>query len=100
MAKGEEEQWRTSKARQILADDLDAGVLPTDPKLMAPKDAWEVLYSHCPEFKGMAYSKFRNRLGRLRKAHSAEQDMAKRDAAALKTIWSIQEHFKIFWTIS
>lgn len=83
MAEQEEEQWRTSKARQILVDNLDAGVLPTDPKQMPPKDAWGVLYSHFPEFKGMAYSKFRDRLGRLQKAHAAEHNVAKRDAAAL-----------------
>ena len=79
----EEVRWADSDARKMLVADLESGVLPAFSNEMGPKDACQAIYSHCPEFKGMDYNKFRDRLNCLRKAHRLWAEMAMRDADAL-----------------
>lgn len=75
-------RWEDSLAREILASDLETGVLPLYSDDLSPKEAWEV-YGSMPEFSGMLYEKFRTRLNDLRKSHRSRQIMADRDAKAL-----------------
>jgi hypothetical protein len=43
-------KWKTSRARQMILDDLVRGILPVDPAEMSATEAWEVCYVNMAEF--------------------------------------------------
>lgn len=56
--------WRTSKAREIILNDLKTGVLEDD---VTAEDAWNLIYVHLPEIVTVCFSQFEVRLKSHRK---------------------------------
>ena len=54
--------WRKSKAREIIIDDLETGLLPVDAGELSAREAWEICYVHKAEFVDVAFSQFEKRL--------------------------------------
>jgi hypothetical protein len=60
-------KWKPSKAKQILLDDLEEGILPVDADELSAEEAWEIMYSHMAEFNEVVFSQFKDRLRDHRK---------------------------------
>jgi hypothetical protein len=58
--------WKASRARQILLDDLESGVLPVDEEDCSAEDAWAI-YSQMTEFVPVIFSQFKERVRDHRK---------------------------------
>jgi hypothetical protein len=59
--------WKPSKARQILLEDLEEGLLPVDADEMSAEEAWDIMYSNMAEFVPVVFSQFKERLRDHRK---------------------------------
>jgi hypothetical protein len=59
--------WRTSRARQIILDDLESGVLPVDEEECSAEDAWTFVYSKIADFDPVIFSQFKERVKDHRK---------------------------------
>jgi hypothetical protein len=59
--------WKASKARQILLDDLEAGLLPVNADDLSAEEAWDIMYGHMAEFVEVVFSQFKERLRDHRK---------------------------------
>lgn len=69
--------WRGSKARQILLDDLRSGKIPLNAKLMTGKEAFEI-YKVLPAFQKVVLKQFTSRLYDHRKQVIKEGTTGKR----------------------
>jgi hypothetical protein len=58
--------WKASRARQIILDDLEHGVLPVDEEECSIEEAWR-FYSQMAEFVPVAFSQFKERVKGHRK---------------------------------
>jgi hypothetical protein len=63
--KGSKIEWRNSKAKQIILDDLHDGVLAANDSSTTTADAWEV-YRVLPEFYGVQFEQFQEQLTKHR----------------------------------
>jgi hypothetical protein len=59
--------WRKSKAREVILDDLTDGRLPLDEEVVTAEEAWEEMYFVLPEFQNVVFSQFKKRLKDHRK---------------------------------
>ena len=59
--------WRRSKAKLILLEDLENGVLPIDNSIVTAEVAWQTHYIYLPEFVTVGFDQFKKRLADHRK---------------------------------
>lgn len=59
--------WRNSRAKQCVLDDLENGELPLEENDFSAQDAWDYIYSDQPEFMHVDFSQFEARLKDHRK---------------------------------
>jgi hypothetical protein len=58
--------WKASRARQIILDDLEHGILPVDDEECSIEEAW-TFYSQMAEFVTVVFSQFKERVRDHRK---------------------------------
>lgn len=80
-------KWATSKVRQIILDDLLEGILPLTEAECSTEQAWAT-YSQDPEFTGVVFDQFKDRL----KGHRAQITTKRRQTARELQAW---EHDKL-----
>jgi hypothetical protein len=80
--------WEKSRARAIILEDLETGVLPVDASKMSATEAWEVCYSHMTEFVEVVFSQFDAQLRdhRWRMRDKASRSARESDALAHDTV--------------
>jgi hypothetical protein len=76
-------KWRTSRARIIILDDLETGLLPADATVMSAEEAWEICYSHMAEFVDVVFSQFQARLKDHRRRAGEQMSRAAFESNAL-----------------
>ena len=76
-------QWRSSQAKAIVLEDLKNGKLPLNEKKVSAKQAWTV-YHELPEFKGVCYKKFKDRLSDHRRAVQKQKSQYEREELAFQ----------------
>lgn len=76
--------WTNSESKQIVWDDLEAGIISIDTTDKA-RDLYFGMYCHIPEFilEGVTYEQFRNRLNDHRKVFQNRAQTVSRECAAL-----------------
>ena len=76
-------QWRSSQAKAIILEDLKNGKLPLDEKKVSAKQAWTV-YQKLPEFQGVCYEQFKDRLSDHRRAVQKKTTQYEREELAFQ----------------
>jgi hypothetical protein len=74
--------WRGSKAKQIILEDLEEGILSLDEHKVSTKDAWEV-YRQLPEFVDVVFSQFQVRVNDHRKLVKKRSNQSETEMQAL-----------------
>jgi hypothetical protein len=75
----EKPDWRKSKAKRLLEEDLTKGTIPLESDEMGARE----VYGQRPEFSEFEYAHFTDRLRDLRKQIGQKKDIAFADCAAL-----------------
>ena len=75
--------WKESKARSVVIEDLVAGRMPLDDAFMSAESAWDVHYRFLPEFQRVCFKQFKERLRDHRKQVAGDLGRAKREVAAV-----------------
>ena len=76
--------WRRSKARELILNDLRTGVLSLDRNETSEEQAWDI-YKHMPQFvqEGIVFDQFKQRLRDHRKQMGKKAYNSQRQADAL-----------------
>ena len=75
-------EWTGCKARQIVLEDLEKGILSLEENEVSTLEAWEV-YNALPEFEGVVFSQFKARLKDHRKLVNNRSNQSEREMQAL-----------------
>ena len=70
--------WRNSRAKQVILEDLERYFLPLEEEDMSTEDAWTYVYQGMPEFEFVQFSQFQARLKDHRKQVKKRQVAASR----------------------
>ena len=73
--------WRYSRAKYIILDDLERGVLPLYERKQSTETAWEA-YKDRTQFKEVSFNKFKDRLKDHRKQVIKQRDRSSVELAA------------------
>ena len=76
--------WITSSAREIIIDDLYAGILSLDEEDLSAEDAWETCYSQLYEFQSVPFEQFKAQLKDHREQVKLKWVRSKADKTALE----------------
>lgn len=74
--------WRNSKPKKIIMEDLEEGVLPLDDNVISVEAAWQ-FYRQYREFESVAFDQFAARLKDHRKQVKKEKNRSTFDSDAL-----------------
>jgi hypothetical protein len=74
-------EWKGCKARWIILEDLEKGILSLEENEVSTMEAWGV-YSALPEFEGVAFSQFKERLFDHRKQVKKRKNQSDREMQA------------------
>ena len=74
--------WKKSKAKAIILDDLESGILPVDAAELSAEEAWEI-YEQMAEFVEVVFSQFEARLKDHRRRAKEQVNRSARESEAL-----------------
>ena len=76
-------KWTKCKAKAIILEDLEIGLLPVDASELSAEEAWELVYQHMAEFNEVVFSQFEARLRDHRRRAKEQVTRSTRESEAL-----------------